>query len=289
VARRPKLRRSVGAAGAAGLAALVLLGALAPAAGAYRLAGPRWPNKTIAVANQAPLYGPAVRRAVKAWNRARVGVRFAIVPRQRARVVFRYARGNGSGHLGCEGIAGGTGAGYPSPFVGLAVEVIRSCRSPALRLLTAAHELGHVLGLGHDDRGCALMNSTGNLRTLLPAQCLPGTAGARRLIRPDDVRGARALYRRAPPPVNQTVALFNPGDGSRLPWRPEPVAFAAAVRNPALEYRWDFGDPGSGAAGSARGLDATHAYASPGAYTITLTVLDGGTVIATSAQRIELF
>ena len=266
-------------------AALVALLALAPSTEAYRLAGPRWPNKTITVATEAPRYGPAVRAAVAAWNRARVGVRFARVRNpERARVVFRYGRGRGGGVLGCEGIAGGTGAGYPTPFARLGVLVLRSCRSPALRRLTAAHELGHVLGLGHEDRRCALMNSTGDLRTRLPARCGPGP-----LIRRDDIRGARALYRRSPEPVDTRIALFNPGDGSRVQWRPEPLRFGAAVRNPALDYRWHFGEPASGAANSARGLQAEHAYAGPGAYTITLEIRDGGAVIATARQRIELF
>ena len=268
----------------AGAAVAVLL-AFAPAADAYRVAGPRWPNETISVANKAPRYERAVRAAIKAWNRAKVGVRFTRVSDpSRARVVFRYSRGGGGGLLGCEGIAGGTGAGYPTPFVSMPVSVIRSCRSPALRKLTAAHELGHVLGLGHEDRRCALMNSTGNLRTRLPSHCGPGP-----LIRPDDKRGARALYRRKPPTVNQQVAVFNPGDGTRVPWQTEPVGFAAAVRNEALEYRWDFGDPASGAANAATGLDAAHAFASPGVYTVTLQVLDGGAVIATAQQRLELF
>jgi PKD domain len=280
-------------AAAAALAAGTLLAA-APPADAYRFAGPRWPNQTISVANETPRYAGAVRKAIRVWNRARVGVRFTRVSStDRARVVFRYASGRGSGVHGCGGVAGGTGAGYPSPYLRMVVFVVRTCGSPAIRRLTAAHELGHVLGLGHEDRRCALMNSSGNTATGLPSHC-PGHGPAarrlrRRLTTADDVRGARALYRRAPRAVDQKLALFNPGDGSRLPLGWGPVRFGAAVRNTALGYRWDFGDPASGAANSATGLDATHAYAAPGAYTIRLEVLDGGTVIATGRQRLELF
>ena len=260
---------------------------------AYRFAGPRWPNKTITVANQAPLYEAAVRKAIRVWNGAGIGVRFVRAPVARSRVVFRYSGGSGFGHLGCEGIAGGTGAGYPSPLLRLDVLVIRSCRSPALRRLTAAHELGHVLGLGHEDRRCALMNSRGNVVSRLPHRCPAGGPAAarlrRKLLTRDDIRGARALYRRKPPRVDQTTALFNPGEGSRLPLAWGPVRFGAAVRGKALVYRWDFGDPASGAANSAAGLDATHAYSAPGVYTITLEVRDGGTLIATASQRLELF
>jgi hypothetical protein len=246
------------------------------------------------VANEAPRYAGAVRRAIRSWNRARVGVRFRRVgtPDQ-ARVVFRYSGSRGSGHTGCVGVAGGTGAGYPTPYLRQVVSVVRTCRSPILRAITAAHELGHVLGLGHDDRRCALMNSQSDGVAKLPEKCAPGTAGARRvrrrLVAPDDVRGARALYRRKPPPVDQKVALFNPGDGSTLPWSAAPVEFRAAFRNPALSYRWDFGDPASGAANAATGLDVEHAYASPGSYTVTLRVHDGGALVAAKAQTLTLF
>jgi PKD domain/Matrixin len=271
-------------AGLAVLAAIAAVGCVAEPASAYRFAGERWPNKTISVGSNAPLYNSAVRTAIRAWNRARVGVRFKRAPAERARVIFSYSGGGGSGRYGCEGVAGGAGVGYPSPFVPMYVTVLRSCRSRALRRLTAVHELGHVLGLGHETRRCALMNPTGDVNTMLPSLCPRGA----RLPARDDIRGARALYRRRPAAVSGTIALFNPGPGTRIPMPPGPLHFSAAVRNPGLDYRWHFGDRRSGVANRARGLDVQHTYTDAGVYTITLRVFDGGTQIAMRRGDIEL-
>ena len=285
-------------AGATALA-VVAFCALAPSAHAYRVAGPRWPGHTITYANKAPLYAGAVRRAVRVWNRARIGVKFRRAPEATARVVFRYprrVRGRGFGASGCEGVAGGTGAGWPGPFFrSLEVMVVPSCRSATIRKFTAAHELGHVLGLGHEDRGCALMNSTGNVFTGIGARCGSRARTVRRLRRKlltrDDVRGARAIYRRAfgQRLQDRAIASFNPGDGTRRAFRAVPVRFSPAVRNPALSYRWTFGDPGSGSANAASGFAVPHAFTGPGTYRITLRVIDGGAEIASRTTSLTLF
>jgi hypothetical protein len=57
-----------------------------------------------------------------------------------------------------------------------------------------AHELGHVLGLGHEERGCALMNSRG---TWSGAQHCPQEAvwtWRCGLLEPDDINGVVRLY-----------------------------------------------------------------------------------------------
>lgn len=282
-----------------GVATLAVVAActLAPSAHAYRVVGPRWPGQTITYANQAPHYAGAVRRAVRTWNRARIGIRFRRAPAATARVLFRYSpRGRGFGPTGCEGIAGGTVPGWPGPyFRAVEVQFTRSCRSAVIRNLTAAHELGHVLGLGHESRRCALMNATGDAFTGIGSKC--GTRPAtvrrlrRRLLTRDDVRGARAIYRRAFRQSSQDrlIANFNPGDGTRFAFRPEPVRFSSVTRNAALSYRWHFGDPGSGPGNAASGFSADYAFSGPGTYTITLRVFDGGAEIGSRTARLTLF
>lgn len=136
------------------------------------------------------------------------------------------------------------------------------------------------------------MNSRGGVRTGVGLRC-PRSAAARlrrRHLTSDDVRGARALYRnpfsfRA---ADRSIALFNPTE-SILAFTPRPYGFSAASRNHALTYRWNFGDPDSGWANRATGLDVLHVFPRGGTYTITLEVLDGGTVIATQRNRLTLF
>ena len=62
--------------------------------------------------------------------------------------------------------------------------------------LVVAHELGHVLGLDHEDRVCATMNS--HLVESHTEHCPAAPEGmwVCRLLRADDVRGAVQLVRR---------------------------------------------------------------------------------------------
>ena len=49
---------------------------------------------------------------------------------------------------------------------------------------------------------------------------------------------------------------------------------------------WDFGDPASGAANRGAGRTVQHGYSAPGAYTVTMSVLDGGVVVATRPETV---
>jgi hypothetical protein len=71
---------------------------------------------------------------------------------------------------------------------------LRSGQDRYTMALVVAHELGHVLGLDHEDRICATMNSYLVNRGPERCQAAPEGKWICRLLRADDVRGAVSLY-----------------------------------------------------------------------------------------------
>ena len=148
---------------------LVLLAAGASAlvathvAAAWRVEGRPWPGGRIQYHNEATDQSWAVRKAVLAWNRSGARIQFVPSTRQAADIVIR--------HLPSAG-CGGSGAILGRASVGHArhgVVYVRPLDESSLRCnrytsaTAVAHELGHVLGLGHENRWCALMNEASGL------------------------------------------------------------------------------------------------------------------------------
>lgn len=180
--------RRAAAISAAALAAL-LLGATG-SADAFHLGGARWPGRTITYHDQSP-NPAAVRLAVRTWNRSGARIRFKPAARARADVlIVRYVGG------ACSGFAQiGYAPGYR------AQAQLAPCKDGLIAGGIAVHELGHILGLNHEDGRCAAMNS------VLEAHCkhTPAYEGRCRLLERDDVRGVVRLYGGRVRPVRRSA------------------------------------------------------------------------------------
>jgi predicted Zn-dependent protease len=172
------------------LAALVLAlagsAALPAAASAYAVGGNRWPGKTIRYYVAARGYATAVDTAARNWNRAGVGMRFAASGRASADVVVAY------GAARCGGVSP---MGYGRPQDATVVRLGAGCSTQFI-VLTATHELGHVLGLDHESGHCARMNPSFSPEGT-PTRCArhPLSYWLAHPLTADDVAGAKAIYR----------------------------------------------------------------------------------------------
>jgi len=160
---------------------------IVPAAGGFTIAGERWPGPTVSVWNETG-YRTPVADAMKAWNAA--GASIKLVPAagpETADLVIGFGRSDDLG-ISTVGYSGSTGSTLLPRGLG---------RISATAL--AVHEIGHVLGLGHEKRGCTVMAPV--VRAGLGSRCGLGACKVtwRCLVQADDARGLRKLYRpRAP-------------------------------------------------------------------------------------------
>jgi hypothetical protein len=169
------------------LTAIVLATLLfASASGAWVVAGQRWPGPTVSVWNETEYRAP-LRQAMQAWNSAGAAIRLVPAPsRQNADVLVSYGATREQGRA----------------EVGYTRHASHVWISPGLdrrdSTAIAAHELGHVLGLGHESAACAVMNPV--IDSGSGASCKLGACPSvwRCLIQPDDARGLQLLYGRAP-------------------------------------------------------------------------------------------
>ena len=166
--------------------AFLLLALAAPAADAYVVGGNPWPGSTITYWVAAKRYSAGVATAARNWNRSKVGIRFARASRSSADVVVGY---------GGPRCGGETVMGYGGYDESTTVYLGAGC-SGSLISLTATHEFGHVLGLDHENSKCARMNAS------FEPNGTPSHCGSHSLaywlahpLRPDDVKGAKAIYR----------------------------------------------------------------------------------------------
>jgi hypothetical protein len=171
-------------------AVLIGLSGIVPSAGtAYHFDAVKWPGGIVRYYNAAPDQSWAVSGAVSAWNHSGAHIRFVAVPRASAQLVIEENARNvycSEGHASVGYVHGAHVVIFP------AHGVTHICnRYWAVRVMT--HELGHVLGLRHEDRYCATMNAFGSMRG--GSEC-PTVAWAWRcrLLETDDVSGVAAAY-----------------------------------------------------------------------------------------------
>ena len=146
--------------------------------------GQRWPGTTVSVWNGTS-YGENVRDAIRAWNRAGAKMRLVAAPsRGRADVVVLYGTTSEQGSATI-GYSGRRSTVLLSHGLGTAA-------ASAL----AAHELGHVLGLGHETHACSVMTPV--IEIGVASRCTIATCRVLSLclVQADDVAGLRALYGR---------------------------------------------------------------------------------------------
>ena len=226
----------------------VILAFLLPAAAAgYTINGGREQDgRVITYYNAVPENEWAVKQAVRAWNESGARVEFSPALRGEAELVIE------GGAQGLEGHATTVDrGGEPQPGDSKVTVPVAGSRDQRFTVaLITAHELGHVLGLGHEDSGCATMNST--ITASAPVRCSQPPAGKWRcgLLEEDDVRGVVSLYGGRPEPSGRSFCpKVPPKPKPPPPPPPEPLSPAGAVevtsrpeRSSRVSVRWRNGD-----------------------------------------------
>ncbi|MGH8230031.1 MAG: matrixin family metalloprotease, partial [Steroidobacteraceae bacterium] len=256
---RERLRRALRAritTGAVALTTVATVSAMVAApAQAFHDQGRPWPGHVITYHSDSPGDVAAVRAAVHDWNTSGVALRFVPAPASRAEVTIlpmpviplssvEKTRGGGSADaLGyatvgavprTAAIRGPAGGVVHGAHVWLARIGARDRYGIQLSLGTmqrvAVHELGHILGLGHEHKACAVM------QPILNEGCgikHPWMGLCNDPLEPDDVRGAVNLYGGHEPTFHKRLCMISPRPG-----QPREASVKLSDSNAATVFRW---------------------------------------------------
>jgi hypothetical protein len=219
-------------------------------------------------------------RVARVVNRAHVGVRLvrAKIPEQASIQIGRLD--HQCGYPGVNGVTQTLRGGYA------AIYLPYNCHGRVASII-AAHELGHALGLRHENRRCALMNSSAGPNGI-PTHCRgrSGIDWLRHPFRGDDLAGLRKVYRNTAPIARIRVTSSAPyRAGRRLNFS---VTAKDRERN-VSEVVLQFGDGTPQLSSySARRLPHSHVYSEPGTFVATLTVTDFYQRKSTSKVRVKV-
>ena len=170
-------------------AALLCALLVAPTAEAYQRLSYRWPSKTILYYDgTGKAYSKNVAAAAAAWNKSGQKARWKKTSKSRARVQIRVSK-----NIPSAGLATYYGGQRGLIQIQPGMKGLRDSKAEGDWIATTimTHEMGHIMGLDHETKKCAVMQPAIGIGCPNPKDPWQYRC---RVLEPDDVRGGVALF-----------------------------------------------------------------------------------------------